>query len=139
VPHEVFVDSGAWIAIAVRGDAHHQVAVNQYRALLAESRLLVTTNLVIAESYILIRRAGGHRSAIQVLQALRATPRLFRVYSTAEIEEAAEQILIRYVDQDFSFVDSVSFAVMRARHIDESFAFDRHFLAAGFTPLPGEK
>jgi predicted nucleic acid-binding protein len=33
----------------------------------------------------------------------------------------------------------VSFAVMRARHIDEAFAFDRHFLAAGFTPLPGEK
>lgn len=135
--HEIFVDSGAWIAVVVAGDAHHRAAVELYRSLLAVSPLLVTTNLIIAESYVLIRRAGGHRPAIQFLQALRTSPRLLKIFSSADVEAAAEQTLTRYTDQDFSFVDAVSFAVMRERQIGEAFAFDRHFLTAGFTLLPG--
>jgi predicted nucleic acid-binding protein len=48
----------------------------------------------------------------------------------------AEEILRRYAEQDFSLVDAVSFAVMRERGIAEAFAFDRHFLIAGFTLVP---
>jgi predicted nucleic acid-binding protein len=33
-------------------------------------------------------------------------------------------------------VDAVSFAVMRQRGLTDAFAFDRHFLAAGFVLLP---
>ncbi|MGI8915633.1 MAG: hypothetical protein ACR2JY_17915 [Chloroflexota bacterium] len=39
-------------------------------------------------------------------------------------------------DQDFSFVDAVSIADMRCRGIAEAFAFDHHFLIAGFTTVP---
>lgn len=130
------MDSGAWIAIAASRDDHHRPAVELYRRLLTESRLLVTTNLVIAESYVLIRRAGGYQPAAQFLKSLRSTPRLLKLYSTAEVEESAEHILTHYADQDFSFVDAVSFAVMRERQIDAAFAFDRHFLTAGFVRLP---
>jgi predicted nucleic acid-binding protein len=138
VPTRVFVDSGAWIAVAMGRDAHHRAAAEQYRKLLAESRTLITTNLVVAESYLLIRRAGGHQAAIQFLEALRASPRLTRLYAFPELDDVAEQILIRYADQDFSYVDAVSFAVMRSERIDEAFAFDHHFLTAGFTLIPGQ-
>jgi uncharacterized protein len=139
VSHQIFVDSGAWIAVAVTGDAHHRAAVATYRSLLAASRLLVTTNFVIAESYVLIRRAGGHRPAIQFLEALRTTPRLLKIFSTADLEDHAEQMLVHYTDQNFSFVDAVSFAMMRERQIGEAFAFDRHFLTAGFILVNGER
>ena len=59
-----------------------------------------------------------------------------KVYSDAALEEQAEQILARYADQDFSLADAVSFAVMRRRTIAEAFAFDRHFLIAGFILIP---
>jgi len=34
------------------------------------------------------------------------------------------------------FVDAVSFATMHREGVGEAFAFDRHFLTAGFTLLP---
>jgi predicted nucleic acid-binding protein len=53
------------------------------------------------------------------------------------LEEAAESILVRYADQDFSPTDAVSFALMRQRRITAAFAFGHDFLIAGFTLMPG--
>ena len=47
---EVFVDTGAWLAIADRGDKYHEAALGEFRRLAAERATLVTTNLVIAET-----------------------------------------------------------------------------------------
>jgi predicted nucleic acid-binding protein len=44
----------------------------------------------------------------------------------------AWRILEQYSDHDFSFVDATSFSAMRSRSITDVFAFDRHFLTAGF-------
>jgi predicted nucleic acid-binding protein len=136
VPPEVFVDAGAWIALNDRRDAYHQDALETYRRLLEQSRTLVTTNLVISEGYVVIRQAGGHRPAMRFLAALRQSNRVVKVYSEAVLEERAEHILTQYDDQDFSFADAVSFAVMQQRGLGEAFGFDRHFLTAGFALVP---
>ncbi len=99
-------------------------------------RRLASSNLVVAEAYALIRRAAGHAAAMRVLRSLCQSSRLLRVYSDPALESDAEAILARYADQDFSLADAVSFAVMRQRGIAEAFAFDRHFLAAGFSLQP---
>jgi predicted nucleic acid-binding protein len=44
--------------------------------------------------------------------------------------------LERYDDQDFSFADAVSFAVMTERGITDALTLDRHFQGAGFRVLP---
>jgi hypothetical protein len=44
--------------------------------------------------------------------------------------------LSRYSDQEFSFTDAVSFAVMRQRRIREALALDQHFSTAGFEVVP---
>ena len=49
----------------------------------------------------------------------------------------AEAILERHADQDFSFTDAVSFAVMQERGIEEAFTFDSHFATLGFRMIPG--
>lgn len=132
---DVFVDSGAWVAISVVRDDHHHDAAATFRRLLRQPCTLTTTNLVVGESYALIQRAGGHATAMRFLQILRQTSRVRKVYSVTQLEDQAELILGRYADQDFSFVDAVSFAVMRQHGITEAFAFDHHFLTAGFTLL----
>ena len=136
---EVFADTGAWIASSVSRDALHTIAVTTYRDLLRQGRVLVTTNLVVAETYTAIYRAGGRAPALRFLDLLRASARVRKVYSDAALEDKAEEILVRYADQDFSFVDAVSFAIMRAHGIQEAFAFDHHFLTAGFTLVPGSR
>jgi predicted nucleic acid-binding protein len=137
VPPSIFVDAGAWIAISNEKDQYHRAAMETYRRLLTRGSDLVTTNLVVAEAYVLVRRGAGHRGATRFLNALRRTGRVQKVYSDAALEQAAENILTKHADQDFSLADAVSFALMRQRRITEAFAFDHHFLVAGFVLVPG--
>jgi predicted nucleic acid-binding protein len=104
--------------------------------LLGERRTFLTTNLVIAETYIIIRRSGGHAQAMRLLGSLRSSPRLEKVWSDASLENQAEAILEKHSDQDFSFTDAVSIVVMQERDIEEAFTFDSHFAAMGFRTIP---
>ncbi len=132
---EVFVDSSAWIALADESDEWHGVARKLYPQLLASSRL-ITTNLVLAETYTLIRYELGWTAAMTFLERVKSSPRIEVERAGSELEAAAEEILKRYRDHPFSYTDAVSFAVMKARSITEAFTFDRHFATAGFNP-PG--
>ena len=134
---EVFLDAGAWIALADAGDKYHSAARDEHHRLAGERWIYVTTNLVIAEAYILIRRTAGHQPAVRFLRSLGSSPRLVKVYSDADLEQAAQDLLERYADQDFSYADAVSFAVMREREIEAAFTFDSHFATLGFRMLPG--
>ncbi len=133
---EVFMDAGAWIAITDARDKYHKAAIELYTHLIEEHINLVTTNLVLAEAYIIIRRTGGHDPAIRFLRSIRESVRLRKIYSDARVEAEAEDILEKFSDQDFSLADAVSFVVMRDREIEEAFAFDKHFITAGFGMLP---
>jgi predicted nucleic acid-binding protein len=133
---EVFADAGAWIAISDTSDKYHNAAKKEHNRLVGDRRTYVTTNLVIVEAYIIIRRTGGHAQAMRFLHSLRDSPRLTKVYSDARLESIAEDILERYADQDFSFADAVSFAVMQERGMEEAFTFDSHFATMGYRMLP---
>lgn len=132
----LFVDTGAWFALADRSDQYHRQAADIYPNLLSRCHHLTTTNLVIAETYILIRHAIGYKAAITFLENIAASPRVIRIYSDSALEEIAEDILRRYQDQDFSYTDAVSFAVMKQYEIAQAFSFDQHFITAGFTLIP---
>ncbi len=133
---EVFVDTGAWVALADTADLHHRRAVSLFPQLLRQRGRLVTSNLVVAEAYYLIRRNLGLPRALSFLESLAASPRIEKVCSTDEMEREAEKTLRHYSDQDFSFADAVSFALMKHRNTRTAFAFDRHFQAAGFEVVP---
>jgi len=132
----LFVDTGAWYALADSSDQHHNEAVEIYPKLLSSYHPLKTTNLIIAETYILIRRGIGYQASIAFLENISSSPRVVKIYSDSILEEAAESILRQYQDQDFSYTDAVSFAVMKQYGITEAFCFDKHFVTAGFTLIP---
>ncbi len=67
----VFVDTGAWFAIQVADDAHHVAASEALPALLEGSKALVTSNLVVGETYTLLRYTPIIRSASWTPRALR--------------------------------------------------------------------
>ena len=133
--NRLFVDTGAWFALADKSDQHHNKAIKIYPDLLRNYQLL-TTNLVIAETYILIRRAIGHQAGITFLKNIATSPRVIKIYSDSVLEERAEDILRKYQDQDFSYTDAVSFAGMKQYGTIRAFSFDQHFVTAGFTIIP---
>ncbi len=133
---ELFVDSSAWIALADRSDKYHAAAARVYPELLRQYHRLVTTNLVIAETYNLLHRSLGLQPALEFLEHVSVSPSIEKICSTIELEVQAEKILRQYADQDFSFTDAVSFALMHTQAIKAAFTFDKHFLIAGFERLP---
>lgn len=132
----VFVDTGAWFAVQVVDDAHHATAREALPALVDAARSLVTSNLVIGETYTLLRVARGYREARRFLDKVAQSPRLERLFVAEPLERQAYEILHRYADHPFSFVDATSFAVMRQQRIQHAFAFDVHFRTAGFSRIP---
>jgi predicted nucleic acid-binding protein len=52
-----------------------------------------------------------------------------------DIIDQAWTIFQKYHDQEFSFVDCISFATMKELRLGKVFAFDKHFKIMGFEIL----
>jgi len=136
ISEAIFVDAGAWFALADKNDVNHGKAAGIYPSLLTAYNRLVTSNLVIAETYVLILNELGRRAAFDFLERIKTSPRITRIYSTEGLEREAEDLLRKYSDHDFSYTDAVSFVIMKRQKIRKAFAFDRHFRNAGFSMVP---
>ena len=132
----LFVDTSGWVAVADQSDQFHDQAARFYRQAFAHYAGLMTTSLVLAESYALLRRALPTDRVLYWLDRLLASPRVEVVYDDRALIDRARSVLAAYGDQEFSLADAVSFVVMRDRGLREALAFDRHFQTAGFTLVP---
>jgi len=125
-----FVDTSFLIALFRSRERHHVTAVELWRA---ESGPVITTVGVLGETWTFMRRREHHGAAVQVLGALRASPRLAIVETAADTHDAAWTWLQKRDEHEYSFVDAVSFEVMRRRRITHALAFGGDFTRAGFT------
>lgn len=138
---ELFVDTSFWCTLVLRGknaaeQARHDNADAALRRALRSRVRLVTTNLILAESHQLLLVRDRRETALAFLKSFPA-PGTEVVPSTPDLEqEAIDNWIVRFGDQDFSLADAVSFALMRRRHLSRALTFDRHFAAAGFEMLP---
>jgi predicted nucleic acid-binding protein len=133
---ELFVDTSAWVPLLRRHDADHRPVSDALKRRVAMGDRVVTTNLVIAETYTLLLYRGHRTAALQFLEVVRQPPNV-AVYDTAELgESAAVDWLEPFGDQAFSYTDAVSFAVMRERKIRRALTLDHHFATAGFEMIP---
>jgi hypothetical protein len=134
----VFVDTGAWIAMAVVRDQFHKQAASYYRNL--SKAPLVTTNYVLVETYTRIRYDDGHAKALRFHGLIKEAVKVGRLYLewvTPGIHEKAWGIFEQYSDQAFSMVDCTSFVIASRAHIKEVFGFDQSFITMGFILRPG--
>jgi predicted nucleic acid-binding protein len=121
----LFVDTGAFYAVADRSDAHHAAAATTFTAR-ATAGDLVTTDHVVVETWLLLRARLGRHAALRFWDAMENG--VVRVLGVdGAVFARARQLAREWPDQEFSIVDCTSFAVMERAGIDEAFAFDRHF------------
>ena len=132
----VFVDTGAFVAVDVKHDRHHETAVRAFEALMDRQPRLVSTNLVFGETYATLLARSGRHAAFQWGQRMRAGVGIDFVRVGPEVEDAAWEILESHGDKDWSYVDAVSFALMEREGISTAFAFDQHFAQRGLAVIP---
>ena len=124
----IFIDTGAWFAVAVRDDPDHVAAM---RWLARNREPLVTTDYVLAETATLIRMrdktARGHRLAVRLATSILKEEAAILQDVTGQDLQHALNVFRDYTEHLFSFVDCTSFAVMERLGITHAFAFDRHF------------
>lgn len=132
----IFVDTSAWVAVTNRRDQYHETAGAFYKGIFKEYHEFLTTNLVVAETYILLRLDCGPKVALGWWERIASSLKVKIIYTDPELTGEAIIILRKYDDQPFSLTDAVSFALMKKMKITDAFAFDVHFTTAGFVQLP---
>lgn len=132
----IFVDTTAWIAVVNSRDQFHPAARDFYRQNFNPYARLVTSNLVVAETYILLRLDCGSAIALKWWEMIVDSIRIEIVYADAAITAEAFNLLRQYKDQSISLTDAVSFKIMEERRVKETFTFDSHFTKAGSIKLP---
>ncbi len=133
---ELFVDTSAWYPIAVPNHPDHVILADALTEAIRSGRRVVTTNLIVAETYALLLSRTRRQAALGFLRAVQQSPNEV-VSATPDLEKRAiTHWLERYEDQDFSLADAVSFEVMSGRGIREVLTLDHHFSAAGFVMVP---
>lgn len=132
----IFVDTSAWVAVTNRRDQYHETAGSFYKGIFKDFHELLTTNLVVAETYILLRLDCGPETALGWWERIISSLKVKIIYADPDLTGEAITILRKYSDQSFSLTDAVTFALMKKMKITEAFAFDVHFATAGFIQLP---
>lgn len=119
-------------ALLDRRDRWHDLASETFSRFVQERRPLFTSNLIVAETYILARQALGHTLASAWLVSLDVN----LVFQTESEHQEVKALLARYADKDFSYTDALSFVLIERLGIPTAFTFDAHFRQYGVHVVP---
>jgi uncharacterized protein len=128
----VFVDTGAWIALALTADPLHARARDAWTRLRESGALLRTSVPVVLETFTFLDRHVRRDVALAWKTSLDSVPRLKILPAAAKDLHLAWPYFERPDLHKLSAVDAVSFVLMTQHRIRLAFAFDGHFATAGF-------
>jgi uncharacterized protein len=138
----VFVDTWAWVALALKRNQYHLAATAQHQAFRKQRRRYVTTDFVLSELitqlYLLLPQNQAQAFVEAILVAADAGEYVV-VHVAANQFRKAWDLRKKYHDkQDTSFVDFTSIAVMLDLGIADVFTGDAHFrqVNLGFQLFP---
>ena len=128
----VFVDSGAWIALALSRDPLHTQAREQWDLLHGSAAKLHTSVPVVIETFTFLDRNANRDVALTWKDSI-YKPGTVKILpcELRDLEQSWEYF--RRTDlHKLSAVDATSFTIMKRARIRLAFTFDHHFSAVGF-------
>jgi predicted nucleic acid-binding protein len=128
----VFVDTGAWIALALIRDPLHPRARDAWERLRSSGARLYTSVPVVLETFTFLDRNTTRDVASAWRSSLAQVTRLKILGCGPKDLDRAWPYLQRRDLHKLSAVDAMSFALMTQNEIRVAFAFDVHFSTAGF-------
>lgn len=131
---EVLFDTSGFFALMDADDAAHRRAV----ALLSERAGRVrpiSTEWIVGETCTLLAARRRPHLVARFLDYLDRSVALVLINPDATLLASAKSLIRRQAEHGYSFVDCLSFCLMRERRIREALTTDKHFREAGFSPL----
>jgi uncharacterized protein len=128
----VFVDSGAWIALALARDPLHAQAREQWHLLQGAGAKLYTSVPVVIETFTFLDRNTNRDVALAWKESIcdRGAAKVLPC-DPGDLERSWDYF--RRADlHKLSAVDATSFAIMKRARIRRAYTFDYHFAAVGF-------
>ena len=127
-----FVDSGAWIALALSRDPLHTQAREQWETLHGAGAKLHTSIPVVIETFTFLERNANRDVALMWKDSI-YKPGTVKILPCELRDLNQSWEYFRRTDlHKLSAVDASSFAIMKRARIRLAFAFDYHFAVAGF-------
>lgn len=128
----VFVDSGAWIALALIRDPSHGSAFEIWTLLLDQGARLFTSVPVVLEAFTFLERNADRDVALMWKDSLSELAHFEILPCGLKDLESAWAYFGRRDLHKLSAVDATSFAIMKREGIRVAFSFDHHFAVVGF-------
>jgi uncharacterized protein len=127
-----FVDSGAWIALALSRDPLHAQARHHWETLRGAGAKLHTSVPIITETFTFLDRNANRDVALAWKDSI-YKPGLVKILACEPKDlEQCWQYFRRADLHKLSAVDATSFVIMKRARIRLAFTFDRHFSIVGF-------
>ena len=113
------MDSSAWFPALLRKHPDHPKVSAALRGAVNDHVRIVTTNLVVAETYVLLLRRDRRETALGFVRTVGEAPNIV-VRSSQELETRALTAWLEpYPDHAFRFTDAGGFSVMGVRDSEE--------------------
>jgi uncharacterized protein len=128
----VFVDSGAWIALALTRDPLHVQAREQWELLKGAGAKLHTSVPVVIETFTFLDRNANRDVALAWREQIyRPGTVTLLPCEIADLQQSWDYFQRADLHR-LSAVDATSFAIMKRARIRIAYTFDHHFAAVGF-------
>ena len=112
---------------------------DHYRRLSRAGDVLLTLNLVLAETATRLRYDAGLRTALDfrdALEAATATERVVIRHADEDLDRKAWEVMEKYADQSLSFTDCAGAVAAKEGGASAVFGLDSDFIALGFALEP---
>ncbi len=124
----IFVDTDAFVALAVVNDANHHKAISLLSALQSRPVIFFTSNYVFAESVTVISQRASHDAALQYIDAMQPLESPFLIErADDDIEDEAIRLFKQQTSKNISYVDCTNMAFMEHLQADAIFSFDNGY------------
>ncbi len=131
---EVLFDTSGFFALLDQQDAHHNSAKEWLRA---EQNSVgpVTTEWIVGETCTLLVARKRPHLVTRFLDQLEQSRALLLVNPDDTLLKSAKALIRQQAERGYSFVDCLSFCLMKERQIQQALTTDEHFQSAGYTAL----
>jgi predicted nucleic acid-binding protein len=128
-----FVDSGAWIALALTRDPLHVQARERWQVLREKASKLHTSVPIVIETFTFLDRNANRDVALAWKESIYKTG-IVKILNCELRDLDRSWSYFRRADlHKLSAVDATTFAIMERAQIRHAFTFDHHFAVVGFS------
>lgn len=129
----VFVDSDAFVALAIEKDSNHNKALKTLSNLIQLPVFFITSNYVFSETITVISYKAGHNEAMNFINKIRSNDERYTIkWVDQVIELTALNIFSKQTSKNVSFIDCTNMALVKHENLDAIFSFDEIYKKNGY-------